>query len=293
MAKKRGRTGLGWLPLVAALVGCGSEGAELFHGAGEFSLSIADADGKLTVQRLATVPRLALRRGQRGGTDLVLDRSCALRSLGGRVTGTYACRVASAAGAMVLELQSGTWKLTEEPSADSVGGCPLRRYRLVVDAAGSIRGRSGTAVTLHFEGSRELQDCSQGGDGISAGSLGSWTEDPYTGDSEWADGYDWDDDGDWDSGGDGDWGDGDYGDGDYGDGDYGDGEDGDYGDGDWGGDDSGDWGGDDGDGDGGDGGDWGGDDGDWATGHSSRAKQSRGAQSGKPRQSPVTSKARR
>src|SRR3569832_328697 len=151
MAKKRGGTSAVWLlaPLLAVMQGCGGESGELFHGAGEFALSIADADGKLSVQRVATLPRLALRRGQRGGTDLVLDRSCALRSLGGSITGTYSCRVATADGPMVLELQRGTWKLTEQPTADSVDGCPLRRYSLVVEAAGSIRGRSGTAATLH------------------------------------------------------------------------------------------------------------------------------------------------
>ena len=126
---------------------------------------------------------------------------------------------------------------------------------------------------MHFEGSRELAACPHGAGGVYVDSLGSWTEDPYTSDTEWTEGYDWDGDGDWDSGADTDW--SDDGDGDYDDGDWG-------GDGDWG--DDGDWGGDDGD--------WGGD-GDWATGHSSRSQQTRAGQSGKPRQGQWVSKTRR
>ena len=88
MTEKRSGTGAVWLPLLAVMLGCGAESGELFHGTGEFALSIADADGKPSVQRVATLPRLALRRGQRGGTDLVpnlrrgLERPALLVDLG-------------------------------------------------------------------------------------------------------------------------------------------------------------------------------------------------------------------
>lgn len=292
MTRHRSARMASWLlvPVAATILGCGTESGDLFQGTGEFLLTIPGADGKPTVHRVAARPKLALRRGARGGTDVVLDRSCALRSLGGTVTGTYSCRVASAAGSMTLELQSGAWKISEQPAARSSGGCPVKRYTLVLDASGIIRDKTGAAATLHFEGTRELKACAQSGGGVYGGTPWSWPEDPYTSDSGWQDGYDWDGDGDWDesSGGSGDWSgdDGDDGDGWGGD----DGDDsggGDDGDGDgWGGDDGG-GGGDDG------GGDDGGDDGDWATGHSSKAQKSHKPRPGQPRQAQPAKEASR
>lgn len=278
-----------WLivPMTATLLGCGAETGDQFLGSAEFLLTVPGADGKAAVERVAARPKLTLRRGQRGGTDVVLDRSCALRSQGGSVTGTYSCRVGSAGGALTLELQSGTWQISEQPTTRSSGGCPVKRYTLVLDAAGTIRGKTGATAMLHFEGQRELKVCTHSGGGVYGGI--PWSEDPYTGGSDWVDGYDWDGDGDWDGSGGtvgGDWGGDDESggdDGDWGD-DDGSGDDGDWGGDDGGGDDGGGWGGDDG---------GGGDDGDWATGHSGKAQKARKPQAGQLRQARTLKKVSR
>lgn len=246
--------------LAFGLSGCSSaETGDPFQGAGEFTLALVGADGNKTAQRMPSHPRLLLRHGKRGGTDLVLDRSCALRSVGGNITGTYFCRISSTIGPVTLLLQSGSWKITESVLNQSSDGCPLHHYDLALSASGIIQGKSGSTATLHFEGQRELKYCPVSSSDTYDSGPWLWTEDPYVSDGSdaYGPGYDWDGDGDWDEGG----GTGGY------EGDDG----GDYEGG--GGDDDG--GGDDGGGDGGDGGDDGGD-WDWATGRHPKSGKSAG-----------------
>ncbi len=249
--------------MALGLSGCSNApSGDPFQGAGEFTLALKGADGTQTAQRMPSHPQLLLRHGKRGGTDLVLDRSCALRSVGGNITGTYFCRINSTWGPVTLLLQSGSWKITESVLDQSSGGCPLHHYDLALSASGTIQGRSGSTATLHFEGQRELKYCPVSSSDTYDSGPWLWTEDPYVSDGSdaYGPGYDWDGDGDWDQGG------GIGGD----EGDSTSGDDGGGGDDDGGGGDEG-GGGDDGGGDGGgDDGDW-----DWATGrHPKTGKRS-------------------